>query len=132
MKNRLARVREIIKREVSSYIERGITFRGGLVTINRVDITPDLKSCHVFVSVLGSEAERVAALETLEHNRPLIQSQLGRRVVMKYTPRLFFKLDNSVEKGSRIISILDELDIPEEEESEVEFDEDWEEQDGRG
>ena len=110
MKNRLARVREVIKREISAAIERSIVFDGGLVTINSVDITPDLRNCFIFVSVLGAEHERDEAMRTLEENRNLLQSQLARRVILKNTPRITFRLDDSVERGSRIIDILDQLE----------------------
>ncbi len=110
MKNRLARVKEIIKREVSAAIERNLTFDGGLVTINSVDITPDLRSCFIYVSVLGEEYQQDAAMRLLEENRSLLQGQLARRVVLKNTPKIHFRLDDSIAKGSRIIEILDELE----------------------
>ncbi len=110
MKNRLARVREIIKREISAAIERNLTFDGGLVTVNSVDITPDLKSCFIYISVLGEEHQQADAMRVLEENRSLLQGQMARRVVLKNTPKINFRLDDSIAKGSRIIEILDELE----------------------
>lgn len=111
MKNRLARVREIIKREIGDAIEKTLTFDGGLVTVSGVDITPDLKSCFIYVSVLGEVHEQEAAMRLLDENRALLQSRLARRVVLKFTPRIQFRRDDSVERGSRIIQILDEIDV---------------------
>ena len=54
MKHRLLRVNEVLKRELSGIITREMKFEKGLVTINQVDVTADLKSAHVFVSVLGT------------------------------------------------------------------------------
>ena len=55
MKHRLERVKEVIKRELSEIIPREIAFKATLVTVQHVDITPDLKQCHVFVSAIGTE-----------------------------------------------------------------------------
>ena len=111
MKHRLLRVNELLKRELSIAITRELTFDGALVTVNQVDVTPDLKSAHVFVSVLGSE-KPFAVTEKLEENRVMLQTELSRKVVLKYTPHLIFHLDNSTERGSRIIEILQEIETP--------------------
>ena len=74
MKHRLLRVNELLKRELSIAITRELTFDGALVTVNQVDVTPDLKSAHVFVSVLGSE-KPFAVIEKLEENRVMLQTR---------------------------------------------------------
>ena len=112
MKHRLLRVNELIKRELSTIVTREINFEPALVTINQVDVTPDLKNAHVFVSVLGSGTDGTV-LEKLEKNRVTLQAQLAKTVVLKYTPHLVFHLDNSIERGTRVIKILQELDKPE-------------------
>ena len=111
MKHRLLRVNELLKRELSIAITRDLTFEGALVTVTQVDVTPDLKSAHVFVSVLGAE-KPFAVTEKLEENRVMLQTELSRKVVLKYTPHLIFHLDNSTERGSRIIEILQEIETP--------------------
>src|SRR5881227_3577177 len=57
MKHRLLRVNELVKRELSRLITRDVSFDSALVTISQVDVTPDLKSAHVFISVLGAESK---------------------------------------------------------------------------
>jgi ribosome-binding factor A len=111
MKHRLLRVNELLKRELSVLITRDLTFEDALVTINHVDVTPDLKSAHVYVSVLGKG--RQSAIKTLEDNRTMLQADLSRHVVLKYTPHLNFHLDDSVERGARVIEILQEIETPE-------------------
>jgi ribosome-binding factor A len=110
MKHRLLRVNELIKRELSSLITREITFENALVTINQVNVTSDLKSAHVYVSVLG--AGRIEAMNKLEENRAMLQADLSRHVILKYTPHLIFHLDDSVERGARVIEILQEIETP--------------------
>ena len=115
MKHRKLRVNELLKRELSGIITREIAFEGALVTINHVDVTSDLKNAHVFVSVLGSEASE-SVMSKLELHRPAMQSELARRVTMKYTPHLLFHLDTSIERGARVIEIMQEIETPQDKE----------------
>ena len=115
MKNRLARVCEVIKRELGLLIPRQIEFGGALVTVSGVDITPDLKQAHVLISVLGGgPGARRRAMELLDAHRAELQSGIASHIKMKNTPHLHFRLDESVERGSRIIGIMDELGLLEE------------------
>ncbi len=111
MKHRQKRVNELLKRELSAIITRELTFEDALVTINQVDVTPDLKNAHVYVSVLGSGAG-AAVINQLEAHRVALQTGLARNVVLKYTPHLSFHLDDSIERGARVIEILQEIESP--------------------
>lgn len=112
MKHRLERVNELIKRELGELINREVSFDAALVTVQQVDISPDLKNAHVYIGVIGSAEQAKAALATLHANRTTLQHLLSKRVVIKYTPHLHFKLDDAIERGSRIINILEEIEIP--------------------
>ena len=111
MKHRLLRVNELLKRELSGIIAREISFDSVIVTINHVDVAPDLKNAHVFVSVLGSGAS-ADVMTKLEEHRTSLQSELARHVVLKYTPHLIFHLDQSIARGARVIEIMQKLDPP--------------------
>lgn len=113
MKHRLERVNEVIKRELSEIISREINFSAQiLVTLHAVDITADLRQCHVFVSVIGKTEQKARVLAELEEHRGTLQRELARRIVLKYTPHLNFKLDNSIERGSRVLEIMQDLERP--------------------
>lgn len=112
MKHRLERVNELMRRELGELINREVTFQAALVTVQQVDISADLKSAHVYVSVMGSETQRHEALARLHASRKNLQHLLSKRVVLKFTPHLHFQLDDSIERGNRIINILDQIDIP--------------------
>src|SRR5215213_6570660 len=112
MKNRLDRVNEVLKRELSELIQREITFPAKLVTVQQVDVTPNLKQAHVYVSMIGSDDEQRASMAQLHGHRSILQNELSKRVVLKYTPHLHFRLDESVERGTRILGILEQLDLP--------------------
>jgi ribosome-binding factor A len=109
MKHRQLRVNELVKRELSVIIAREIDFEGMLVSINDVDVAADLKTAHVFVSALGP-AKGVNVIETLEAHRPMLQAELSRHVVLKYTPHLTFHLDDSIQRGARVLEIMHDLE----------------------
>ncbi len=111
MKHRLLRVNKLVKRELSALITRELTFDSALVTVNQVNVTPDLKNAHVFVSVLGAEPKS-SVMTKLEAHRTILQAELAKHVVLKYTPHLVFHLDDSIERGTRIIQILQQLETP--------------------
>ena len=112
MKHRQLRVNEVVKRELSRIIVRELNFEDALVSINAVDVTPDLKNAHVYVSVLGASGGGTNVIAELEAHRPALQAELARRVVLKYTPHLDFHLDDSIKRGARVIEILEELETP--------------------
>ena len=91
-------------------ITRELTFNATLVTVQAVDLTPDFKHCHVHVGVMGTEREQRDAIHQLAERRPQIQHELSRHVILKYTPRLHFHLDTSVERGTKVMEILRQID----------------------
>jgi ribosome-binding factor A len=112
MKHRLLRVNELLKRELSSIITREISFDGALVTLNQVDVTPDLKHAHAYISVLGKE-DQTAVMAKLEEHRVILQTALAKSVTLKYTPQLLFHFDDSIERGARVFEILQQIETPE-------------------
>jgi ribosome-binding factor A len=107
----MLRVNELLKRELSGIIAREMSFEGALVTINHVDVSADLKNAHVFVSVLGSDLGETVMSKLASH-RATLQAELARHVTIKYTPHLIFHLDDSIERGARVIEILQEIETP--------------------
>lgn len=128
MSLRLLRVCELIKRELGVIIGREIKFEAPLVSVRAVDITPDLKNAHVFISAIGTKWQKEEAIKHLNEKRQYLQHELARRVVLKYTPLLHFQLDESIERGTRILNLLDEIEptLPPDEEPEIEADRDEE------
>jgi ribosome-binding factor A len=111
MSLRLQRVRELLKREIGEVIRRQLPVNEvGLINVNDVDVAPNLHNATVYIGVLGGEAQKKRAMVALEESRKRIQGYLGKAVVLKYTPRLRFVLDESVEHGNKILRILDELE----------------------
>jgi ribosome-binding factor A len=111
MSLRLERVRELLKREIGEVIRRELPVNEvGLISVNDVDVAPNLKTATVYIGVLGGDTQKKKGMEALEKNRKRIQGLLGKAIILKYTPQLRFVLDNSVERGNRVLKILDELE----------------------
>ena len=110
MKHRPSRVKELIMRELGAIVSREVTFSAQLVTVHGVDLTPDFKHCHVFVGVLGAERERKEAMRKLHEMRPLLQHELAKRVILKFTPQLHFHLDEAIERGTKVMEIIRQID----------------------
>lgn len=120
MSMRLTRVNELLKREISSVIQRDYEWHGSLVTVNAVEVTQDLKEAKVWIGVLAGRTEPVVA--RLNQNHGAIQTKVMKRVVLKSTPVLDFRHDGSAERGVEIVNLLEEVDqlpkAPEPEEDE--------------
>ena len=110
MKNRPARVRELIQRELGALIAREMTFDAKLVTVQAVDLTADFKHCHVHVGVLGTNANSATPSHKLAERRPLLQHELSKRVSSSSRPQLHFHLDESIERGTKVMEIMRQID----------------------
>ena len=108
---RIQRVRELLKRAIGEAIRQELPVsEAGLVSVNDVDVAGDLKSATVFISMLGGAEQQKRGLELLARHRPRIQDLMSRAVVLKYTPKLRFALDDSVVRGNRVLDIIAELE----------------------
>ncbi len=107
MSRRTDRVNELLRREISSVLQRDFEWRGLLVTVNAVEVSQDLKDARVFMGVLGGDGEKV--ISRLNRERGSIQGRVMTRVVLKNTPVLRFVSDDSVVRGVDIVNLLDEV-----------------------
>ncbi len=111
--DRMARVNRLVQAALAEIIPSQIkdprVHAGAIFSITSVRTTPDLRYASVFVSIHGAEPEQTPVLEGLNGARRFVRSELGRRVRLKYTPELNFKLDDVIESAARIETILAEL-----------------------
>jgi ribosome-binding factor A len=104
-------VRELLKRAIGEVIRREFPVsEAGLVTVNDVDVTGDLHSAVVFISILGGADQQKRGLDLLTQHRKRIQGLVAREVVLKYTPTLKFITDDSIVRGNSVMRILEELE----------------------
>jgi ribosome-binding factor A len=110
---RLVRVNELLKREIAEDIHRnfsGSNFDTAAVTVTRVECAADLRDANVFISIFGHEDNRDRMIAHLNRHRQEVIRLMIKRVKLKYTPRLHFVLDESLEGGDRILSLLAEME----------------------
>lgn len=104
------RVCELLKRELGEILRRELPVaETGLVGVNTVELSDDLQHAVVYVSFLGSAAQTAAARRVLERGTIRFQNLLARAVVLRYAPRLRFLPDDSIERGNRVLKILEDL-----------------------
>ena len=105
------RVNMEIQRELSRILREEVKDpRVGVMTsVNGVDVTTDLKTCKVYISVLGTEEEREAALAACRSAGGFIRHQLAVSLNLRHTPELIFLADNSIEYGVSMSGIIDDV-----------------------
>ncbi len=110
--DRIARVNELLLRELGNVFTVVVSpvMPNCLATVTDVNTAIDLRDATVYVSIYGKIGKQ-DVIDFLNRKRALIQHELSRRIVLKYTPRLHFKLDNTAENADRVMSILNELDM---------------------
>jgi ribosome-binding factor A len=111
MSQRTDRVDELLRQEIGAIVTRDVADpRVGFATITSVETTPDLRHARVWVSVIGQPAERDAAIAALQHAMPFIRHELGRTLRLKRIPDLHVQLDETADRGTRILRLLDDLE----------------------
>lgn len=104
---REAKLQEAFRKEMSDLIQRELKDpRIGFASITRVDISGDLRHVTFYVSVLGSEEEKKATLEGLKRASGFVRSELGRRIRLRYTPEISFRLDESIARGVELTNLI--------------------------
>lgn len=107
---RLARVAELIKRQISSIIQQDLQDpRLGFTTVTKVTITRDLKQADIWVSVMGDNTAQITSVAILTRAQKYIRELLAGRIELRYMPALRFHLDTSIEHSSHIAEILSRL-----------------------
>ena len=110
--DRLERVNALLRREIGEALYQ--VFNGEIdlaaVTITRVETARNLRTATVSVSVFGHQTERGRILRALADKHAALQALINRDCHLKYTPRLRFMLDASIEKGDHILALLGKID----------------------
>jgi len=113
-KDRLERVDSLLRRVIAEGVFRIMQGSGvppASITITGVECGKDLRDATVRVSVFGEESLKRRAIRELSRNARKFQQEINAQVKLKFTPRLAFRLDRSIEQGDRVLSILEKLEI---------------------
>jgi ribosome-binding factor A len=108
---RTNRIDELLRQEIGSIVSREVADpRIGFATITKVETTPDLRHARVWVSVIGQPDERTGTIAALGRAMPFVRHELGRTLRLKRIPDLHVELDDTAERGTRVLRLLGELE----------------------
>ncbi|MBQ3240385.1 MAG: 30S ribosome-binding factor RbfA [Akkermansia sp.] len=106
---RLDKVNELMKREIGTFVQREFEWPGTIVSILDVEITEDLKEGRVWVGVVGRMAP-AQVIDKLTRKRGDIQRAISKRVILRNTPKLTFRHDDSARRGVSMVNLLDDIE----------------------
>ena len=109
--HRQEKLGELIAAELSELLRTRVKDpRVGFASITHVEVSGDLRHAKVFVSVMGSPEERDATMQGLKNATGFLRHELATRLVLRYMPEIVFKLDKSIEEGSRILDLIQKVE----------------------
>ncbi|MBV6625658.1 MAG: 30S ribosome-binding factor RbfA [Rivularia sp. (in: Bacteria)] len=109
---RVSRVAELIRREVSQMLLNGIKddrVGTGMVSVTDVDVSGDLQHAKIYVSIYGTDEAREETMAGLKSATGYVRSELGSRVRLRRTPEVIFLEDRSIERGNKVLSLLNQI-----------------------
>ena len=112
MSRRMEKVADLVQAETADLLARHVKHPALLdvmVSITFVEVSPDLSTARLHVSVMGGEQGEDAVLEALERSEPFLHRELGKRLHMRRIPRLKFVADHSIAEGDRLSTLMRDL-----------------------
>ncbi|HUG30024.1 MAG TPA: 30S ribosome-binding factor RbfA [Candidatus Limnocylindria bacterium] len=111
MTARTDRIDQLLRQEIGAILAKDVQDpRIGFVTVTDVETAPDLSTARVWVSVIGQPAERELTMKALKHALPFVRHELGSRVRLRRIPELQARLDDTVQRGTRVLQLLAEIE----------------------
>jgi ribosome-binding factor A len=111
MTQRTDRIDELFRQEIGEIFRRDVDDpRIGFATITDVETTPDLRHARMSVSVIGQPEERKATLAAMGRAMPFVRHELGKRLRLKRIPQFHLELDDTLERGTRVLQLLNEIE----------------------
>lgn len=109
--HRQEKLGELIAIELSDLLRTRVKDpRVGFASITHVQVSGDLRHAKIYVSVMGTQQEQAATIQALKHATGFLRSELASRITLRYMPELVFKLDTSIEQGTRILELIREIE----------------------
>ena len=111
MAHRIERVNSLIRQEISELLQRQVRDPrlGNFIAVTEVSTSPDLKYAKIFVSHLDSEGKKEETLNALASASGFFRSELFKRLRLRHTPELSFQWDDSIERGTHLLQLIDEV-----------------------
>ena len=110
--NRINRINEEIQKELSSLIRnlKDPRIQNTMISITRVETTPDLRFTKVYVSFLQEE-KAADALKGLQSAAGYLRRELGSALNLRYTPQIMWALDESITYGAKMLALINSLEV---------------------
>lgn len=110
-KYRNQRINEELKKIVSNVIQNEIKDPriNSMISVTNVSVTKDLRYAKVYVSIFGSESNKIETLEILKNSSGFIRKEVGKNIKLRYIPEIIIEFDNSIEHGMHIDSLLKKI-----------------------
>ena len=111
MSRRTDRLNEIFKRELSRLLEREVNDPrlSSIISVTRVEISPDLRHAKIFVSILGNESSKTEVIEGFTTAANFLRRKLASCIRLRSIPQLSFYYDDSIEQGAKVLKVLDQV-----------------------
>jgi ribosome-binding factor A len=111
MTHRIERVDNLIRREISGLLQRRVKDPrlGSFVIVTEVATSPDLRHAKVLITRMGSKQEREESLSALASASGFLRSELAKHLKLRRIPQLNFQLDDSIERGARLLELIDRV-----------------------
>jgi len=113
MNRRMERVNAVLRLEISRVLASKLKDPrlSTLVSITRVATSPDLKQARVYVSVLGDSKEKVRTLRALRSASGFVRNSIHDQITLKSVPTVDFRMDESIEQGSAVLKLLNDVSV---------------------
>jgi ribosome-binding factor A len=113
MSNRTIRIAELVQRELGHYLHTRYRTEAVMITVAGVKVAPDLKTGQIFFSIIGDETTVQDRFRWLQRKRGEFRRELAQRINIKHAPDWEFRMDEAVERGNRVLELLDEIESQE-------------------
>lgn len=109
MAHRVERMNSLIRQEISQLLQRQVKDPrlGNFISVTEVDTSADLKYARVFISRIGGEADKQETLSVLASAAGFFRKELSKNLKLRYVPVLSFQWDDSIERGDRLLRLID-------------------------
>tara|TARA_Y100001968_G_C18947220_1_gene521487 strand:- start:31 stop:417 length:387 start_codon:yes stop_codon:yes gene_type:complete len=111
---RVEKLSALLKREISELVANGVRderIHQAMITITAVEVSGDLQHAKIFVSLFGEEQKKAEVLVCLDEAKGFIRCELARRLQMRRSPDLIFKIDKGMTKGASVLDLLTSLEL---------------------
>ena len=111
---RVEKFSALLKREISELLFNGVRderIHQAMITITTVEVSGDLQHAKIFISLFGEEQKKAKVLVGLEEAKGFIRAELARRLQMRRSPELVFRIDKGMAKGPSVLDLLNSLEL---------------------